>query len=453
MTNMCLFQYSQEQFSELKNKIDFLKRENEDLTKKINFINDLKEQVKNLKAEYASMKIKVTTTLTNIIKKIREDHCEVIVNFNNLENIGKQRLELVPIDPSRNILSIFTPSERKSYLKYKRTLQKLFDLEYELEIIFKENEEIENNKIIFMKEKITPLLDKLTNSEDEYNDFIKALIINNDNMTILKTDWINQLIIQVCLPYAIRNNIYINGISGKDEDDYEDDNEDDGVDEYEYEYEDEGEYEDKDEYEGEYEDEDEDDVIVGYEELLDKCIIHYANSMSYHGIMSPLCANEECDGIYIGNTCNCGMNKNIWFTTKKPDSGNFIEIKDTFFVPEANRQLGYLVERDSSIDEYIEYADKNDLTYDNFDELFIKCNNHHYNILCKNFYIPHAEFPQTSLFRSYVQHTFMCVFCPEDGTSRCKCRRQQLVYNYYIFNPRNHSIKVQRPAGYLQDIY
>ena len=405
MANECLFQYSEEQFLQLESEITLLKRQNKILDEKIESIDILRKKLKIYQAEHDNQEIKSTRHLNQKIEQFKRANGKSIERFNYLETVGKQRLELAMTDSNRGILSVFSKDERKSFHFLRQTLQKLFDLEREIEIILEENQKIENDHGKIMKEKITPLLVQLRESQTKYKDYVKEVKQNNDKLNFLRIEWTNQLIVRKCLPYAIENHVHIN-------------NEHDGD-------------------------------IDGYDELLEKCILDYADTMVYSGIMAPLCTNQQCDGVEIGNSCNCGRNKNIWFTTVKPEYGNYIEVKDTFFLPELDRQLVYLIERDSSIDEYIAYADEHDILYANYDELFIECNTYHYNFLCSLFFIPCEEFPTS--YSSDDEHSVDCVFWPQGNDWHCECGRGDFVFEFNDFDPREFSITETKPGGYLRN--
>ena len=168
--------------------------------------------------------------------------------------------------------------------------------------------------------------------------------------------------------------------------------------------------------------------------------------------MNPLCSNTECNGIKIGYSCNCGENKNIWFTTQKPNKyTEYITIEDNVFIPESQYPLGYLIERDCSIQEYSDYAQDNEILYDNYTDMFIECNQHHYEFLFSTYCIPCSEFPEKTYYNSDDEHSEDCFYDINSDGWHCDCGRAKYIFEEEDFDPLNHSIKKTYIEGVLMN--
>lgn len=410
----CLYQFSEINFNKLRNDIDTIEEENKILKENEHSFQNLSTTIQNLREEYANFKIENIKDMQTQLDKLKRQNKGNIDRLASIESNAKQKLEKTSTySETRGILAVMNKEERKSYHNLKTfSLREIFQLEEKIQMTLKKNQKIESDREKFKVDNLDPIICKYNNMRHQRSNNLEILERNNNRLEILRTEWINQLIIRKCLPYAKDNNIYIN--DGKDEN--EDDNE-----------------------------------IDGYDELLEKCILHYADDLVFSGDMTQLCNNPECNGVEIGLSCNCGRNQNIWFTTVKPQKyEKFITVIDTFFLPEINRPIGYLILRDSSSDEYIDYAEENSLGCNNYDDLFIECNIHHYNFLLSSHCIPCNEFPKSYGYDD-DKHSIGCVFYPNGGNWHCRCGRGDFVFEYDDFNPRKHSIKCIQPAGYLRN--
>ncbi len=171
--------------------------------------------------------------------------------------------------------------------------------------------------------------------------------------------------------------------------------------------------------------------------------------------MSPLCMNEECDGVDIGYSCKCGKNKNIWFTLTKPKPyEDYITVGDMELFPEFNDILGYLVSRDHSIDEYLEYAKEHNIYYYNYTDLFVSVNDHHHDMLRATYCVPCDEYPKN--YKNYDSDNECDEDCSFDINSdewTCSCGNRQFVWEDSNFNPMTHSLLNTKPEGSLRNEY
>ena len=192
-----------------------------------------------------------------------------------------------------------------------------------------------------------------------------------------------------------------------------------------------------------------------YEDIKNKCVLNYVDTLKYRGKMFPLCINEECDGVDIGYSCRCGKNKNIWFTLEKPKSyDDFIPIADMELFPEFNDLLGYLITRDNSIDEYLKYAKENNIYYYNYTDLFVSVNDHHHDMLKATYCIPCDEYPKN--YGNYDSDNACDEYCYFDINSdvwTCSCGNRQFVWEDEDFNPMTHSLLNTKPEGSLRNEY
>lgn len=406
-----LFEYSEEKFLQLEEDIQKLKDENQKLDEQIKSYKDLVNEIKIYENELNTMKIKDTSSLESSIKILRERYTFEIRALRCLEVEAKKIQDTTSkYSENRGILSLLSKSDRKKYHQYTDCLKQLFDLETKYKITLEENEKIKNNKVTFQKEKLRPLYQQEDKLSKQYKKNLEEKKKNKNTLSILNLEMSNQLIVKKYLPYAQSNNILVNKEDDDKDEDYYEDNKND------------------------------------YQSLKNKCIHHYANTLVYLGNMSPLCDNVDCDGIILGNSCNCGKNKNIWFTTLCPQEyESYIVVKDTVFFPESDNPLGYLIEKEYSIKEYIEYAEENDIKYNNYDEMIIKCNIFHYNFLSGSYVIFSDEYPDNG----YDHDEGCCFRVWENG--RCECGKGSFVFEYDEFNPRDYDIKVERLNGYLRN--
>jgi hypothetical protein len=194
-----------------------------------------------------------------------------------------------------------------------------------------------------------------------------------------------------------------------------------------------------------------------YEDIKNKCILDYADNLKYEGSMHPLCLNEECTGVNIGHPCQCGQNKNIWFTLHKPKSyENYITVKDFELLPELNEPLGYLITRDCSIDDYLEYAEEHEITYYNFNDLFISVNTHHHDTLRETYCVTCDEYPKN--YNNYDSDSDNecyedCYFDINSNSWTCSCGNRQFVWEDDKFDPMSHSLLNTKPEGSLRNEY
>ena len=171
--------------------------------------------------------------------------------------------------------------------------------------------------------------------------------------------------------------------------------------------------------------------------------------------MYPLCLNEECSGVNISYPCQCGQNKNIWFTLNKPKPyENYITVSDFEVFPELNEPLGYLVTRDCSIDDYLEYAEKHKIYYYNYTDLFISVNMHHHDVLRETYCVPCEDYPKN--YNSYDSDNECyedCYFDINSDEWTCSCGHRQFVWEDEDFDPMKHSLLHTKPCGTLRNEY
>jgi len=386
---------------ELENDISDIKNEIKELESEIKIYSDLRKEMKEKKKlEYIDdsklqKDIKIYTT-----NRFYQDE---IKRFDKLLAIEESRLSDIEKYTDRRGF-VLTKDERKDKTYLQNRLQKYFELNKQIDNILKENNKIRSINDNINKE-VGQLTRKLIENNKKYESDKLELSTKNNKLQRLLSFYNNQLILKTFIPYITEKNININ-----DDDDYED--------------------------------------------IRDKCILHYSDSLIYTGNMKPLCLNSECTGIKIGYSCNCGQNNNIWFTVKKPDNHTkYIIIKDDIFLPELERPLGYLIDRNVSIEYYKEYSKDNDIIYDNYYNLFIKANINHNEFLMSSYCVPCDEYPKHQYYDEDNECDEDCFFQISSESFYCDCGQRQLVWEEEEFNPEKSSIFETRPNGYLRNEY
>lgn len=313
----------------------------------------------------------------------------------------------------KRTLAIEKYSDKRGFVLTKEERLERYNVDLQLVSLTKLEEELNyiNNKNTAIKTQISELekinrplagkLQKQSKDNDALSVHIKTI---KNKLQYLQTFQKNQLILKKCLSLINEKNISID-----EEDDYED--------------------------------------------IKNKCVLEYTDTLKYRGKMSPLCMNEECDGVDIGYSCKCGKNKNIWFTLTKPKPyEDYITVGDMELFPEFNDPLGYLVTRDNSIDEYLEYAKEYNIYYYNYTDLFVSVNNHHHDMLRETYCVPCDEYPKN--YKNYDSDNECdedCSFNINSDDWTCSCGNRQFVWEDGKFDPMTHSLLNTQPEGSLRN--
>ena len=390
-----------EKMIELENDISDIKNEIKELESEIKKYSDLEKEIKEKKKlEYiddSKLQRDIKIYKTNIYYQ------DEIKRFEKLLAIEESRLSDIEKYTDRRGF-LLTKDERKDKAYLQNRLQKYFELNKQIDNILKENSKIRSINDNINKE-INQLTRQLNQNNKKYESDKLELLTKNNKLQRLLSFYDNQLILKTFIPYITEKNIDIN-----DDDEYED---------------------------------------VRY-----KCILDYSDNLKYTGNMEALCLNTECTGINIGYSCNCGQNKNIWFTVKKPDNHTkYIIIKDNIFLPESERPLGYLIDRNVSIEDYKEYSKEYDIEYKNYYDLFIKANINHNEFLMSSYCVPCDEYPKHQYYDEDNECDEDCFFQISSDSYYCDCGKRQLVWDEEEFNPEKSSIFETIPMGYLRNEY
>lgn len=397
---------SEEKFDELNqdivektNELDELNKENVAYLELNSKYTENKEKIELLKTK------KITTRdLIEQIYRVEKNYSRLISKRNYFLNELKIREKTFEkYSDKRGYL--LTKAERKEKDSIDRELYPLTKLEDELTVKNQTNETIKKsiNELEQINKNFAVEIRKQSTDNQTLLLRIKTL---KTELQYLKTLQRNQLILKKCLPIIQEKHILID-----DDDDYDD--------------------------------------------VKNKCILKYSDTLKYEGPMYPLCSNETCSGVNLGYSCMCGQNKNIWFMLNKPKSyDDYITVEDFELFPELNQPLGYLISGDCSIDDYLKYANENNIHYNNNTELFIEVNTHHHDMLRETYCVPCYDYPKN--YNNYDSDNECygdCYFDINSDSWTCSCGNRQFVWDDKKFDPMKHSILNTKPEGMLRNEY
>lgn len=397
---------SEEQFAELDQDINKLTNDLDKANSEHAVYLELNSQYCQNKEEIAVLKTKQITT-RDLIEKIYQEEKKYSRLLSRrryfLDELEIRGKAIEKYSDKRGYL--LTKAERKEKDDIERQLEPLTKLKNELDTKNKTNENIKKS-ISELEQVNRGLIVKFKELSTDSKILLSQIETIKSKLHYLQTFQKNQLLLKKCIPIIKEKHISID-----DEDDYDD--------------------------------------------VKNKCILHYADSLKYEGPMYPLCLNETCSGVNIGYPCSCGENSNIWFTLNKPKLyENYITVEYNELFPELNQPLGYLVTRDCSIDKYLECADEHDIDYSNYNELFIEVNTHHHDMLRNTYCVPCKDYPKSyNNYESDEECDENCYFDINSGGWICDCGHRQFVWDDHEFDPMKHSILNTIPEGSLRNDY
>ena len=397
---------SEQKYDELCQDLDIISNNLDELNKKNYYFLELDNQYSQNRNEIKALNKQLINTrnLTSAISELNKKLKFLISKRNYfVDELEKRSNAIEKYSDKRGYL--LTKEERKEKDNLDLQLAPLIKLENELLNATNKNNEIDNN-IKELEKKNWELALKLQRDVNENKTILLQIESENNKLNILKLYQKNQNILKKCIPYIKEKDIIIN-----DDDDYED--------------------------------------------IKNKCILDYADDLVYTGTMTPLCSNVECTGVTIGEPCNCKQNNNIWFTVNKPDKHEkYITVDDDVFFPESTQPLGYLINRDCSIDDYTDYSNKYDIWYDNYTDLFILVNTHHHDTLRERYCVLSKDYPKdNNNYNPNYKCDDHCYYYINSNSWTCMCGKRQFVWEDENFDPMNHSLLKTMPNGYLRDEY
>jgi hypothetical protein len=401
---------SETQFAELEQDISKLTNEIDEANAKNTEYIELNNQYSQNKTDIETLKKKQINTLDLFAKICELKKTKSIKSFIARRDYFSSEFEKRTLAIEKYLDNrgfVLTKDERKERYYVDLQLAPLTKLENELATATKINENIKK-LIEEIEQKNKSIVVKRREQFSENNILLSTIETIKSKLQYLQTFQRNQLLLKKCIPIIKEKHISID-----DDDDYED--------------------------------------------IKNKIKLDYADSLKYEGPMYPLCLNEECSGVNIGYPCQCRQNKNIWFTLTKPKSyTDYITVADFELFPELNEPLGYLISRDNSIDDYLEYAEKHKISYYNYTDLFVSVNIHHHDNLRETYCVLSEDYPKN--YNNYDCDSDNecyedCYFDINSDEWTCSCGHRQFVWEDEDFDPMKHSLLDTKPCGTLRNEY